>query len=60
MRESCAEAAKAKGWDRYVIVGKGYRKISDKATTNMLAELYEAVWGAIYLDAKGDTEGDPD
>lgn len=58
MRETCADIAKAKGWDRHVVLGKGFRKISNTATTNMLSELYEAVWGALYLDANGNLEGE--
>jgi dsRNA-specific ribonuclease len=58
MRETCAEVAKAKGErDQYIVVGKSYRRVSTSVSTNMMAELYEAVWGALYLDTGGNVEG---
>lgn len=34
----------------HTAVGKGFANAND-ATTNMLAEIFEAVWGALFLDS---------
>lgn len=34
--------------------GKSFPKKADEQNTNMLAEMFEAVWGAQFIDSKGD------
>ncbi|BDA51205.1 probable ribonuclease 3 [Coccomyxa sp. Obi] len=50
MRDFCAEGAIKLGWDKVAVAGKSFPK-DKELTTNMLAEVFEAVWGAIYKDS---------
>lgn len=46
MRDFCAEGAIKLGWDKVAVAGKSFPKDKD-LTTNMLAEVFEAVWYAL-------------
>lgn len=48
MRDFCAEGAIKLGWDKVAVAGKSFPKDKD-LTTNMLAEMFEAVWCALFL-----------
>ncbi|CAL8466420.1 g5956 [Coccomyxa elongata] len=50
MRDFCAEGAIKLGWDKVAVAGKSFPKDKD-LTANMLAEMFEAMWGAIYKDS---------
>ncbi|CAL5221385.1 g3568 [Coccomyxa viridis] len=41
------------GWEKYVIVGKGYAKTDTEVSMKMRGELFEAVWGAQFVDSGG-------
>ena len=36
------------------VVGKSFAKKEDEQTINMMAEMFEAVWGAQFIDSHGD------
>lgn len=36
------------------VVGKSFAKKEEEQTTNMMAEMFEAVWGAQFIDSHGD------
>ena len=36
------------------MVGKSFAKKEEEQTTNMMAEMFEAVWGAQFIDSHGD------
>jgi dsRNA-specific ribonuclease len=57
MREFCAEGAKKKGWHKLATVGKCFKNTKEEVTTNMQAELFEAIWGALFIDTEGHYEG---
>ncbi|KAL4421411.1 hypothetical protein ABPG75_010702 [Micractinium tetrahymenae] len=47
--EACAAGARRLGLQDLMVVGRGYE--GEAPTPRMLAEGYEAVWGAIYVDS---------
>ncbi|EIE19876.1 ribonuclease III [Coccomyxa subellipsoidea C-169] len=53
MRDFCAEGARKLGWNKIAFTGKSFPKQEEQAAKNMLAELFEAVWGALYKDSGG-------
>lgn len=36
------------------VVGKSFAKKEDEQTVNMMGEMFEAVWGALFIDSHGD------
>ncbi|KAK9902840.1 hypothetical protein WJX75_008325 [Coccomyxa subellipsoidea] len=51
MRDFCAEGAKKLGWHKVAFTGKSFPKADEQANRNMLAEVFEAVWGAVFKDS---------
>lgn len=36
------------------VVGKSFAKKEDDQTVNMMGEMFEGVWGALFIDSHGD------
>ncbi len=52
-KETLAEAARALGIESLLLVGAGEEKLGDRTRDSLLADAYEAVIGALFLDKGG-------
>ena len=52
-RETLAEAARALGLEALLLVGAGEEKLGGRTRDSLLADAYEALVGALFLDAGG-------
>lgn len=52
---ACAEHADKLNLRQYMVIGKSFKPDAEHPTPHMVADLFEAVLGAVYVDAAGTT-----